>query len=168
VPRDERGTKVANQSSEATDELEQVKAERDGLKDRLARTQAEFENIRKRLMREQQEYRDFAVTDTVKSLLPALDSFDRALDSPTKDIDEFRAGVELIRRQLNDVLGKLGLEPVNATGEPFDPRQHEAIESVARNDVPENHVAEELQRGYKLRDRLLRPARVVVARSKVV
>jgi molecular chaperone GrpE len=165
VPHDEPGTNLESPRSAPEDESEKVRSERDELVDRLARTQADFENARKRLVREQEQLRDFAIADTVKSLLPALDSFDRALDSPTQDVKEFRAGVELIRRQLNDVLGKLGLEPVNATGALFDPREHEAIESVARNDVPENHVAEELQRGYRWRDRLLRPARVVVARS---
>jgi molecular chaperone GrpE len=150
--------------SEAT-ELQKLRAERDALLDRLARLQAEFENARKRAVREQQEFRDFATADAIKALLPAFDSFERALRAPANQLNEFRNGVELIYKQLQDVLTKLGVRAVPAKGERFDPHVHEAIEMVETTDVPDHQVIEELQRGYKLKDRLLRPAMVKVAQN---
>lgn len=145
-------------------ELRKTQEERDALIERLARAQAEFENARRRAQREQQEYRDFALTDAVKILLPILDSFDRALASPANG-EEFRAGMELIDRQLHDALGKLGVQEVEAQGQVFDPTVHEAIEVVDTQEVPDNHVFQELQRGYKLKGRLVRPAMVRVGRN---
>ena len=145
-------------------EVEQLRAERDSLIDRLAPLQAEFENSRKRAAREQQEFKDYAAAEAIKGLLPALDSFERALQTSTEKSD-LRSGVELIYRQLLDALQKLGLRPVPAKGEPFDPRWHEAIEMVDTKEVEDHHVLDELQRGYKLKDRLLRPAMVRVARN---
>jgi molecular chaperone GrpE len=143
-------------------ELQKVRAERDTLLDRLARLQADFENARKRASREQQEFRDYALADAIKTLLPTLDSFERALQSSKKESD-LRSGIELIYKQLQDALSKLGLRAIVAQGEPFDPRFHEAIEMVETSDVPDHQILEELQRGYKLKDRLLRPAMVKVA-----
>lgn len=145
-------------------ELQKVKTERDTLLDRLARMQAEFDNARKRAAREQQEFRDFAAADAIKSLLPVIDSFERALQVKSGASD-FRSGVELIYKQLQDALAKQGVRPVPAKGEPFDPRLHEAIEMVETTEVPDHHVIDELQRGYKLKDRLLRPAMVRVAKN---
>jgi molecular chaperone GrpE len=145
-------------------ELLKLKAERDNLVDRLARLQAEFENARKRAAREQQDFREYAVADAIKPLLPVLDSFERALQSaPEKS--EFRGGVELIYKQLQDTLARLGLQPIAAKGEQFDPHIHEAIEMVDTDKANDHEVLEELQRGYKLKDRLLRPAMVKVARN---
>lgn len=145
-------------------EMEKLKAERDALLDRLARLQAEFDNARKRAAREQQEFREFAAADVIKGILPTLDSFERALKAPAGGGD-FRSGVELIYKQLQDALQKLGVQPIPATGEPFDPRLHEAIEMVDTKEAPDHQVLEELQRGYKYKDRLLRPAMVKVARN---
>lgn len=149
----------------ADSELQKLKSERDTLLDRLARLQAEFENSRKRAAREQQEFRDFATADAIKALLPALDSFERALQSPSTQLNEFRNGIELIYKQLQDALNKLGVRPVPAKGERFDPHVHEAIEMVDTTEVPDHQVMDELQRGYKLKDRLLRPAMVRVAQN---
>jgi len=146
-------------------ELQKIRAERDTLLDRLARLQAEFENARKRAAREQQEFRDFATADAIKALLPAIDSFERALNAPASQENEFRSGVELIYKQLQDALTKLGVRPVPAKGEPFDPHVHEAIEMVETSDAPDHQVLDELQRGYKLKERLLRPAMVRVAKN---
>ena len=146
-------------------ELQKLRSERDTLLDRLARLQAEFENARKRATREQQEFRDFATADAIKALLPALDSFERALQAPTNQLNEFRGGVELIYKQLQDALAKLGVRAIPAKGEHFDPHVHEAIEMVETTDVPDHQVVDELQRGYKLKDRLLRPAMVKVAQN---
>ncbi len=143
-------------------ELQKVRAERDTLLDRLARMQADFDNARKRASREQQEFRDYALADAIKALLPTLDSFERALQT-SREQSDLRNGVELIYRQLQDTLSKLGVRPIPAKGEPFDPRFHEAIEMVETADAPDHQILEELQRGYKLKDRLLRPAMVKVA-----
>ena len=145
-------------------ELEKVKAERDSLLDRLARAQAEFDNARKRAGKEQQESRDYAIADAIKSLLPVIDSLERALQVKS-DAAELRSGVELIYKQLQAALAKLSVNAIVAKGEPFDPRLHEAIELVETSDVPDHQVIEELQRGYKLKDRLLRPAMVRVAKN---
>jgi len=149
----------------ADSELQKLKSERDLLYDRVARLQAEFENARKRAAREQQEFRDFATADAIKALLPALDSFERALQSPPTQLNEYRSGIELIYKQLQDALHKLGVRPVPAKGERFDPHVHEAIEMVDTTEVPDHQVMDELQRGYKLKDRLLRPAMVRVAQN---
>jgi molecular chaperone GrpE len=146
-------------------EYEKLKAERDTLIDRLARLQAEFENARKRTLREQQDFREYALADAVKELLPTLDSFERALQTSAGDRSEFRGGVELIYKQLQDALVKLGLRPIPAKDEPFDPHLHQAIEMVDTRDAKDQHVLDELQRGYKLKDRLLRPSMVRVARN---
>jgi molecular chaperone GrpE len=150
--------------SAAETELQKVKAERDSLLDRLARAQAEFDNARKRANKEQQDYRDYAVTDAVKTLLPVIDSLDRALQVKSEGA-EFRNGVELIHKQLQAALAKLSVQPIAAQGQPFDPRLHEAIEMIETADVPDHQVIEELQRGYKFKDRLLRPAMVKVAKN---
>jgi molecular chaperone GrpE len=156
---------IPAQPAEPESELQKVRAERDTLLDRLARLQAEFENARKRAVREQQDYREYAVSDTVKSLLPILDSFERALQVSGNNGNDLRSGVELIYKQLQDALVKLGLRQIPAKGEPFDPHLHEAIEMVDTDEVEDHHVLDELQRGYKLKERLLRPAMVRVARN---
>jgi len=145
-------------------ELQKLKAERDALLDRLARAQAEFDNARKRAAKEQQDFRDFATVDAIKALLPVIDSFDRALQAKSEPRD-FRAGIELIYKQLQDVLAKLGVRAIAAKGEQFDPHVHEAIEMVETSDAADHEVLEEWQRGYKFKDRLLRPAMVKVAKN---
>jgi len=152
-------------SSGQGSDFDKLKNERDSLIERLARLQAEFENARKRTAREQQEFREYAVSDALKALLPSLDSFERALQTSASDKSEFRGGVELIYKQLQDALVKLGLRPIPAKGEPFDPHLHQAIEMVDTDEAEDHHVLDELQRGYKLKDRLLRPSMVRVARN---
>src|ERR1700687_3254589 len=147
-------------------EFDKLKAERDSLLDRLARLQAEFENARKRTAREQQEFREYAVADALKALLPTLDSFERALQTGASDKSEFGGGVELIYKQLQDALLKLGLRPIPAKGEPFDPHLHEAVEAVETSSARDHQILEELQDGYKLRARLLRPSMVKVAPNR--
>ena len=153
------------QASAAEAELAKLKAERDTLYDRVARLQAEFDNARKRQQKEQQDFRDYALANAIQALLPILDSLDRALQTQPEG-EEFRKGVELIDRQFHDALSKLGVEPVEAKGQPFDPNLHQAVQMVQSDDIPENHVATELQRGYRIKDRLLRPAMVTVAQKK--
>jgi molecular chaperone GrpE len=160
-----RSSQATRSETTAGSEVEALRLERDNLLDRLARMQAEFENARKRATREQQEYRDFAIVDSLKALLPILDSFDRALQAEHPKAIEFRSGIELIHKQLQDALAKQGLRRIPAKGEPFDPHLHEAIEMVDTSEVPDHQVLEELQTGYKLKDRLIRPAMVKVARN---
>lgn len=148
----------------AIPETDKLKAERDALLDRLARLQAEFDNARKRAVREQQEFREYAAADVIKTFLPILDSFELALKAYA-DSSDFRDGIELIYRQFQDALQKIGVVPIAAVGQPFDPRMHEAIEMVDTSEVPDHQVLDELQRGYKYKDRLLRPAMVRVARN---
>jgi molecular chaperone GrpE len=157
---------IASKAAEAgaASETEKLKAERDALLDRLARLQAEFDNARKRGVREQQEFREFAAAEVIKNFLPTLDSFERALKAGG-DSSEFRNGIELIYRQFQDALQKIGVQPIVSTGQAFDPRIHEAVEMVDSSEVPDHHVLDELQRGYKYKDRLLRPAMVRVARN---
>lgn len=158
-------TSPARNESELTSQLETLAKERDSLLDRLARAQAEFENSRKRMEKEQQDYRDFALADAMLSLLPALDSFDWALQTPVEHLQEFRSGLELIRKQVQGALEKLGLRPISAKGEWFDPRFHEAVDVIDTTDHPNDLVLEELRRGYTLGNRLLRPAMVLVANN---
>jgi molecular chaperone GrpE len=155
---------AAGEAPASESEVQKLKTERDSLLDRLARAQAEFENARRRASKEQQEYRDYAVADALKSLLPAMDSLERALQVRS-DAAELRNGVELIYKQLLAALAKLSVHPIVSKGEAFDPRFHEAIEMVETGDAPDHQVIEELQRGYKFKDRLLRPAMVKVAKD---
>jgi molecular chaperone GrpE len=167
LPAGEAGAPEASSGpAPAQSELQKLQAERDSLYDRLARQQAEFDNYRKRATREQQEFRQYAVADALKQFLPVLDSFDRALAVATDGGDEkLRSGVELVRKQMLDTLARLGVTPIEAEGAVFDPQMHEAIEMVDTRDARDNHVISELQRGYRLKDRLLRPAMVRVARN---
>ena len=145
-------------------DFEKLKAERDQLLDRLARLQAEFENARKRAERDRISDRDYATGKVVENFLPVMDNFELALKSKSSE-EQLRAGVELIVKQMEEILRQMQVVPVPAVGEPFDPRQHEALGSVDRDDLPDQYVAEEIRRGYKLRERLLRPSLVRVAHN---
>ena len=149
----------------AEGELQKLRSERDDLYDRLARLQAEFDNYRKRAAKENADYRDFAVADAARALLPVIDSFSLALKNASARPEDLRKGVELIHKQLQDVLQKLNVERIPAQGEPFDPRVHDAIEMVESDAAPDHHVLEELQPGYRIKGRLLRPAMVKVAKK---
>ncbi len=142
-------------------EYEQLKTERDQLKDRVARLQAEFENARKRAEREKADFREYATGNVVEQFLPVLDNFELALKAKGS-ADQLRSGVELIVKQMEEALRQLGVAPIPSVGEEFDPRYHEALGSVERDDLPDHFVADEIRRGYKLRERLLRPSMVRV------
>ncbi|HEX4020727.1 MAG TPA: nucleotide exchange factor GrpE [Acidobacteriaceae bacterium] len=144
------------------DEYDRLKADRDQLFDRLARLQAEFDNARKREVRERAEFRDYALVSAVEQFLPVLDNFQLALRSEGS-AEQLRTGVELIVRQMEEILRSLGVQAVATKDAIFDPRVHEALEMVERTDLPDHQVMEEVRRGYTLRDRLLRPALVRVA-----
>jgi molecular chaperone GrpE len=146
------------------EEFDRLKAERDQLLDRLARLQAEFDNARKRESRERADFRDFAVANAVEQFLPVLDHFQLALSS-SGSVEQLRTGVGLIVKQMEEVLRSLNVQPVEAAGAKFDPRVHEALETVERQDLPDNHVLDEVRRGYRIRERLLRPALVRVVKN---
>lgn len=146
----------------ASAELEQLKGERDQLLDRLARLQAEFDNARKREAKERQDARDYTVSSTVEPFLGVMDNFQLALRSGGS-AEQLRAGVELILKQMDDALKGLNVVPVEAVGAQFDPRVHEALGSVETKEFPDHQVLEEIRRGYKIREKLLRPALVKIA-----
>ena len=165
---DERPSQASDSVSEAAErqsEIEKLRAERAAYLDRAARIQAEFENFRKRNAKAQEEYREYALTDALKALLPILDSLDNALKTNAASLEDFHSGIELIDKQFHDALAKLGVQPISTEGQPFDPNLHQAVQMVDTGEAEDNHVLDELQRGYKLKDRLLRPAMVRVARN---
>ncbi|MFQ5927064.1 MAG: nucleotide exchange factor GrpE [Terriglobia bacterium] len=156
-------TRAAESSQE--DSYKKLQAERDVLYNQLVRRQADFENYKKRAEREQQEFRQQAEADLVLMLLPVLDAFERALNTLSEDThaEEYRKGVELIYKQLVDILSRRGLKPVRALGEAFDPYLHHALERIESTDFRDQEVIAEFQPGYTFRERLLRPALVKVA-----
>jgi molecular chaperone GrpE len=143
-------------------ELEQLKGERDQLLDRLARLQAEFDNARKREAKERQDARDYTVSNTVEPFLGVMDNFQLALKADGSK-EQLRAGVELILKQMEDALRGLNVVPVESVGAQFDPRVHEALGSIETKEFPDHQVMEEIRRGYRIREKLLRPALVKIA-----
>jgi len=143
---------------------EKALAEKQDLYDRLLRKQAEMENFRKRTQKEKEDLRQYAAENLIRSLLPTLDGFDRALQHRDESVPAaYYQGLELINRQFCEVLGRAGLEPIDTEGQMFDPHLHQAVETVEAPGRREHEIVEELQRGYKLKTRLLRPAIVKVA-----
>ena len=137
--------------------------------DRLLRLQADFENFRRRALKERTEAHQYGHQNFVKDLLLTVDNLDRAIDHALKseegDLDGLLKGVDLVRRDLLTALARNGVAPIEAVGKAFDPAHHEAVAQVPDASVAPNTVTEELQKGYRLRDRLLRPARVIVSRA---
>ena len=155
-------------TSQLQAQVDTLTAEKASLYDQLIRRQAEFENYRKRVERERSELYQHGRDDVLLQFLPVVDNFERALTSletSEGDAEALRHGVELIHKQFKDALSKFGLEPVEAVGQAFDPHVHEAVTTEATDKHRENTVIEEFQRGYKIGDRLLRPAKVKVASS---
>lgn len=143
-------------------ELEQARGERDAMKERLARLQAEFDNARKREVKEKQDARDYATQAAVEPFLAVLDNFALALKAQGS-VEQLRTGVELIVKQMDEALRNLNVQPVETVGTQFDPHVHEALGSVESPEYPDHQVIEEIRRGYKLREKLLRPALVKIA-----
>lgn len=136
------------------------------LNDRLLRLRADYENFRRRAERERADVFDYATMEAVRAMLPILDDFERALSTRPKDngpVRDYATGMELIYQRLLESLKKLGLEPVDATGQPFDPNLHHAVQKEVRDDVDDHTVLEQYQRGYNFKGKLLRAAMVKVA-----
>jgi molecular chaperone GrpE len=146
----------------AQTEIEQLKGERDQLLDRLARLQAEFDNARKREIKERADTRDYTISNTVEPFLGVMDNFQLALKA-NGTIEQLRGGVELILKQMEEALRGLQVVPVDSVGAQFDPRVHEALGSIETKEFPDHQVVEEIRRGYKIREKLLRPALVKIA-----
>jgi molecular chaperone GrpE len=145
-------------------QLEQVRKEKDELYDRLLRKHADFDNLRKRMEKEKREFQQYALTDIMGELIFILDNFERAFSHAGDSTNvEYQKGVELIYRQLKDLLEKRGLRAIETRGKKFDPNFHEAVAREERNDLEEGTILEELQRGYFYQNRLLRPAMVKVS-----
>jgi molecular chaperone GrpE len=153
----------------AVEELEQVRSELVEIRDRWIRLNADFENFRRRTLKEREEAYQFGHQALAKDLLPAVDNLERAIDAARKsgvgDLESLLQGLELVQRDLESVLARHGVTEVEALGQPFDPSVHEALAQFPDASVPPNTVVQVFQRGYRLRDRLLRPAQVVVSKS---
>jgi molecular chaperone GrpE len=166
----ERASRAARPGAEAAPaELAALEQENAQLKDRYIRLSADFDNFRKRMLREKQEAHAYGHENVVKDLLAVVDNLDRAIEhasaSSGADFESMLQGVELVRRELLGVLAKHGVGTIEAAGETFDPNVHEALAQVEDDKVPAGSVARVLQKGYRLRDRLLRPARVLVSKG---
>lgn len=148
-------------------ELEQMRGERDQLMDRLARLQAEFENTRRRDVKERADLRDYAVQRAVEPFLAVMDNFQLALKADGT-LEQLRAGVELILKQMEEALKGLHVQAVESVGTQFDPRVHEALGSIETKEFPDHQVMEEIRKGYKIREKLLRPALVRIASNSAV
>jgi len=159
----------AKEPTPAERELAALREEKAQLEDRYLRLQADFDNHRKRVLREKQETLSYGHENMVKDLLPVVDNLERAIEhgsaSSGADFESMLQGVELVRRELLAVLAKHGVGTMEAEGEAFDPNVHEALAQVEDPTVPAGRVARMLQKGYRLRDRLLRPARVLVSKG---
>jgi molecular chaperone GrpE len=152
------------------DELEKAREEAREAQDKLLRVAADFENQKKRLQRDKETSLKYAEENLIKEILPAIDNLERAMgqDQSGEDFSKHLLdGVELTLKGLLGTLEKLGLKPLTSVGEPFDPNFHEALVMEASKDVPEQRVMQEFERGYMLKDRLLRAAKVVVSKGDV-
>jgi molecular chaperone GrpE len=151
------------------DELESARSESEAAADMMLRLAAEMDNYKKRVAKERQSLIKYGCQDIVQELLPILDNFERAIESASKskDFDSFLEGVKMIFKQMNDTLERKGITRINAVGETFDPNIHEAVMQVASDDHPENTVVVELQKGYILHDRVIRPSMVTVSSGSV-
>jgi molecular chaperone GrpE len=156
---------AASEAAAPESALDVVTRERDEYYDRLLRKTAEFDNYRKRTERERREQAEYAAIDLLADLLPIVDDLERALEADTGSADAYRKGVELIHRQLLDLLRRRGVAAIEAVGQQFDPRWHQAVVHEEAPGHAEGEIVEEFRRGYTLRDRLLRPAMVKVAKA---
>ncbi|MFZ5631214.1 MAG: nucleotide exchange factor GrpE [Bacillota bacterium] len=143
--------------------LDQEKSRAEDYYNRLVRMQADFENYRKRVAKEREELFKYASGQLVVALLPVMDNFERALAVKYDDTEQLLAGVEMIKRQLEDVLAREGLEPIPTVGEQFNPEIHEAVMTEKSEDYPENTITGELRRGFTLKGKVIRAAMVKVA-----
>lgn len=146
-------------------QLGDAEARSDDFYNRLARLQADYENFRRRSRQEKEDLYKYASEQLVLRLLPVLDNFERALTAEGNSLQDYKSGVEMIYRQLMDVLSLEGVMAIPAVGESFDPVKHEAVLREESDEYPENTITEEFRRGYFLKDKVIRPAMVKVSNS---
>jgi molecular chaperone GrpE len=156
---------VVDPAPALADEIVELRKERDALHDRLLRQAAEFDNFRKRVERDRKDLVQSASLDFVQELLPVIDDFERALQIDAPGADSYRQGIEIIHRALMEMLRKRGVTPVDAVGMPFDPQVHQAVAYEEAPDRRDGEVMEQFTRGYRLGDKLVRPAMVKVAKA---
>jgi molecular chaperone GrpE len=174
VPPSGAAISAAERTPEQWAALEERAAKADDYWDRLLRTTADLENFKKRAARERIEAAQSAGAALLQKLLPVLDHFEMAhsaaqtTEVPRGGIESLQAGIAMIQQQLKGILAESGLEEIDASGKPFDPLWHEAVSQLETPDAPEGQVVQQIRKGYKLRDRLLRPAAVIVARKPSV
>ena len=161
----EKETEQAAQEPVQEDELEKLKKENAELQEKLLRQMAEFDNYRKRTTREKMELYTDATVKCVSEIVSVVDNFERALASPCEGNEEFKKGVQMIFDQFMQVLTKMGVEEIDALGKPFDPELHNAVSRVDDDNFGENTVCQVYQKGFKLHDKVIRHAMVVVANS---
>ena len=166
-PEEPKAASTVSLPAEEYEKLQQAVKEAATYKDQLQRLAAEFDNAKKRLEREKQEHAKWATESLILALLPIIDSFDAALQNLKHhdEKDPVVTGVKLINRQLHELLTREGAERLQTLGQPFDPERHEAIQQVESHDQPEHSVVEEIQAGYLLRGRLIRPALVKIVKK---
>ena len=160
---EETTEEVSEETAEASaeDRIAALEAELKNEKDKYMRLFAEFDNFRKRTAKEKTEAYGDSAAKTIAEILPALDNFDRALDTPCSD-ENFKKGIEMIFTQLTDIFGKLGVTEIEALGQPFNPNLHNAIKQVESEDGESDVICEVFQKGYKLGDRIIRHSMVAV------
>ena len=160
----------ASLTPEQFEDLKARAAKADDAWERLVRTTADFENFKKRAARERQDATRFANEALIQKLIPVLDNFEMALGaaqaSAGNSVQSLQTGIAMIQQQLKAVLTEAGVTEVDAAGQPFDPQIHEAVSQQETTEVAEGHVVQQIRKGYKLRDRLLRPASVIVAKKR--
>ena len=158
-------TAAADPAPALADEIVELRKDRDALQDRLLRQAAEFDNFRKRIDRERKDLSEFAAADVLQDVLPIVDDFDRALQVDAPGSEPYRQGLEIIQRGLIELLRKRGVTAIESVGADFDPHLHQAVSYEDAPDKRDGEVIAEFRRGYRLGDRLLRPAMVKVAKA---
>lgn len=150
------------------DDLAKMQQDLERFRDLALRSQADFDNFRKRAAREKEDAIKFANTSFLDRLIPILDNFELGLGAAKNSTEKspIVAGMEMVAKQLTDFLSDSGVTTIDATGQKFDPNLHEAIGQEESAEVPENHVVRQMRKGFKLKDRLLRPANVIVSKGK--
>lgn len=163
---DEGATSTATDAAPVlAEEIVELRKDRDKLQDRLLRQAAEFDNYRKRVERERRDTSQYAATELLQDLLPIIDDFERALQIEAPGAESYREGLEIIHRALMEMLRKRGVTPIDAVGTDFDPQVHQAVSYEEDSKRRDGEVTEEFRRGYRLGDKLLRPAMVKVAKA---
>lgn len=167
--QEENETQITNDEEMALmqKELDDAKTKSEEAINKMMRLAAEFDNYKKRSAREHENIRKYASENIIKEMLPIVDNFERAIESANEsnDFNSFLDGVRLILNQMVNLLGKEGVQQIKSVGEAFNPNIHEAVLHIASDEYPENIIVQELQKGYILNDRVIRPAMVAVSKG---